>query len=113
MRNAAVLVLPSLTAAESFGMVLVEAMACATPVVGSDAGGIPYVIADKITGLIVPHGNPKALATACERVLRDGELADRLGAAGRQRAVERYAWPALTDRYLDLFRTLPPTPTGR
>ncbi|MFG2769942.1 glycosyltransferase family 4 protein [Streptomyces sp. NPDC048350] len=112
MRNAAVLVLPSLTAAESFGMVLVEAMACATPVVGSDAGGIPYVIADKITGLIVPHGNPQALATACERVLRDGELADRLGAAGRQRAVERYAWPALTDRYLDLFRTLPPTPTG-
>ncbi|MDT9692817.1 glycosyltransferase [Streptomyces sp. P9(2023)] len=112
MRNAAVLVLPSLTAAESFGMVLVEAMACATPVVGSDAGGIPYVITDHVTGLIVPRSDPHALAAACTRVLRDGDLADRLGAAGRQRAVQRYAWPALTDRYLDLFRSLHPTPTG-
>ncbi|MFF9011756.1 glycosyltransferase family 4 protein [Streptomyces sp. NPDC014870] len=111
MRNAALLVLPSLTAAESFGMVLVEAMACATPVVGSDAGGIPYVITDNVTGLIVPHGNPQALATACTRVLNDGDLADRLGTAGRQRAEERYAWPTLTDRYLDLFRSLPLTPT--
>ncbi|MGW2206305.1 glycosyltransferase family 4 protein [Streptomyces sp. NPDC001774] len=112
MRNAAVLVLPSLTAAESFGMVLVEAMACATPVVGSDAGGIPYVITDEDSGLVVPSGDAQALAKACARVLSDGDLADRLGANGRRRAVEHYAWPALTDRYLDLFRSLPPTPAG-
>ncbi|MGW2206304.1 glycosyltransferase [Streptomyces sp. NPDC001774] len=111
MRNAAVLVLPSLTAAESFGMVLVEAMACATPVVGSDAGGIPYVITDEHTGLVVPRGDPQALAKACARVLNDGDLADRLGANGRRRAVEHYAWPALTDRYLDLFRSLAPAPS--
>ncbi|MFE5937439.1 glycosyltransferase family 4 protein [Streptomyces sp. NPDC056470] len=108
MREAAVLVLPSLTAAESFGMVLVEAMACGTPVIGSDAGGIPYVISDGTTGLLVPHNDPAALAAACRRVLRDGDLADRLGAAGRRCAVERYAWPALTDRYLHLFRSLNP-----
>ncbi|MFF9912680.1 glycosyltransferase [Streptomyces sp. NPDC013457] len=112
MRNAAVLVLPSLTAAESFGMVLVEAMACATPVVGSDAGGIPYVITDEDTGLIVPRGDPQALAKACARVLNDGDLADRLGANGRRRAVEHYAWPTLTDRYLDLFRSLPSPSRG-
>ncbi|MFI8106667.1 glycosyltransferase family 4 protein [Streptomyces sp. NPDC086023] len=114
MRNAAVLVLPSLTAAESFGMVLVEAMACATPVIGSDAGGIPYVIQHDVTGLIVPRADPKALAAACTRVLHDGDLADRLGTTGRQHAEQRFAWPALTDRYLDLFRSLPlTTPTGR
>ncbi|MFJ8463589.1 glycosyltransferase family 4 protein [Streptomyces swartbergensis] len=106
LRSAAVLVLPSRTAAESFGMVLVEAMACGTPVVGSDAGGIPYVITHGATGLLFPRDVPDALAAACQRLLRDGEFADRLGAAGRRCAVERYAWPTRTDRYLRLFRSL-------
>ncbi|MFD7881703.1 glycosyltransferase family 4 protein [Streptomyces bauhiniae] len=104
--TAAVLALPSLTEAESFGMALVEGMACATPVVGSAVGGIPHVIADGETGVLVPPGDPEALAVACTELLTDGELADRLGAAGRRTAEERYAWPHLTDRYLELFRTL-------
>lgn len=106
VRTAAVLALPSLTEAESFGMALVEGMACATPVVGSAVGGIPHVVADGETGLLVPPGDPEALAMACTELLTDGELADRLGAAGRRTAEERYAWPHLTDRYLELFRTL-------
>ncbi|MFD8671867.1 glycosyltransferase family 4 protein [Streptomyces seoulensis] len=106
VRTAAVLALPSLTEAESFGMALVEGMACATPVVGSAVGGIPHVVADGATGLLVPPGDPEALAVACTKLLTDGELADRLGAAGRRTAEERYAWPHLTDRYLELFRTL-------
>ncbi|MFG3200086.1 glycosyltransferase family 4 protein [Streptomyces sp. NPDC048208] len=106
VRTAAVLALPSLTEAESFGMALVEGMACATPVVGSAVGGIPHVVTDGETGLLVPPGDPDALATACGKLLADGELADRLGAAGRRTAEERYAWPHLTDRYLELFRTL-------
>jgi glycosyltransferase involved in cell wall biosynthesis len=104
-RHAAVAVLPSLRDTESFGMVLV-AMACGTPVVGSEVGGIPHVVVPDVTGLLVPPGDPDALAAACGRVLDDGDLADRLGAAGRRRAVECYAWPALTDRYLELFRSL-------
>ncbi|MER8029199.1 glycosyltransferase [Streptomyces bauhiniae] len=106
VRTAAVLALPSLTEAESFGMALVEGMACATPVVGSAVGGIPHVISDGETGLLVPPGDPEALAVACTELLTDGELADRLGASGRRTAEERYAWPHLTDRYLELFRTL-------
>ncbi|MET7694873.1 glycosyltransferase [Streptomyces sp. NPDC005483] len=106
VRTAAVLALPSLTEAESFGMALVEAMACGTPVVGSDVGGIPHVVDDGETGLLVPPGDPDALAAACAKLLSDGDLADRTGAAGRRAAEERYAWPTLTDRYLDLFRTL-------
>ncbi|MEU3840876.1 glycosyltransferase family 4 protein [Streptomyces sp. NPDC028635] len=106
MRSAAVLVLPSLTDAESFGMVLVEAMACGTPVVGSDVGGIPHVVTPGVTGLLVPPGDHLALAAACRRLLRDGSLADRMGAAGRERAVERHAWSASTGRCLQLFRSL-------
>ena len=111
LRSASVLVLPSQTDAESFGTVLVEAMACGTPVVGSDAGGPRHVITPGVTGLLFPHDDPDALAAACRRLLLDGELADRMGEAGRRRAVDRYAWPALTEHYLRLFRSLlPATP---
>ncbi|MEU3840875.1 glycosyltransferase family 4 protein [Streptomyces sp. NPDC028635] len=116
VQSAAVLVLPSQTAHESFGMVLVEAMACGTPVVGSDVGGIPYVVTPGVTGLLFPHDSTEALAGACRRLLLDGRLADRMGAAGRRCAVERYAWPALTERHLRLFRSLlpaPPAPSTR
>jgi glycosyltransferase involved in cell wall biosynthesis len=106
LRSAAVLVLPSLSEVEGFGMVLAEAMACGTPVVGSDVGGIPHVIDPHVTGLLVPPGDEEALSAACRRLLRDGDLADRMGAAGRRRAVENFAWPKLTDRYLQLFRSL-------
>lgn len=106
VRTATVLALPSLTEAESFGMALVEGMACATPVVGSDVGGIPHVVAHGETGLLVAPGDPDALAAACAKLLADGDLADRMGAEGRRVAEERYAWPRLTARYLELFRTL-------
>ncbi|MHB9861078.1 glycosyltransferase family 4 protein [Streptomyces sp. YIM S03343] len=108
LRTAAVLVLPSQTDAESFGTVLVEAMSCGTPVVGSDAGGARHVITPGVTGLLFPHHDPDALAAACRRLLQDGDLADRMGAAGRRRAIEHFAWPTLTDRYLQLFRSLLP-----
>jgi rhamnosyl/mannosyltransferase len=58
LRSAALLVLPSRTAAESFGMVLAEAMACGTPVIGSRIGGIPYLITHRATGLLVPPTTP-------------------------------------------------------
>ncbi|MFF7632726.1 glycosyltransferase family 4 protein [Kitasatospora sp. NPDC008050] len=106
IRSAAVLALPSRTEAESFGMALVEAMACATPVVGSAVGGIPHVVTDRHTGLLVPPGDPAALAGALRELLTDGELADRLGAAGHRQARQRYDWDGLMDRYLELFRSL-------
>jgi glycosyltransferase involved in cell wall biosynthesis len=117
-QHARALVLPSLTESESFGMTLVEAMACGRPVVGSDIGGIPTVVDDGDTGLLVPPGDVSALARACLRVLGDDELCAHLGAAGRRRAETTYAWPALTDDYLTLFRSLlgperPPSPGAR
>jgi rhamnosyl/mannosyltransferase len=108
VRSAAVLVLPSLTDAEAFGMVLIEAMACATPVVASSVGGPAYLLADGDWGLLVPPGDPAALEKACRRLLEDPELADAMGAAGRRRVEEHFTWPAQTGRYVELFRSLMP-----
>jgi len=106
LRSAALLVLPSRTPAESFGMVLAEAMACGTPVIGSRIGGIPYLVTHRTTGLLVPPDDPTALAHACASLLSDPALSDALGAAGRRHVEQHYAWPELTDRYVRLFREL-------
>jgi phosphatidylinositol alpha-mannosyltransferase len=76
---------------ESFGMVLVEAMAAGLPVVATDIPGYREVVRDEREGLLVPPGDAEALAAALEGVLADGTLASRLAEAGRARA-ERYRW---------------------
>jgi len=91
-RRAGVTVLPSLTEAESFGMTLVEAMASGCPVVGSAVGGIPFVIRDGIDGLLVPPGDPVALAEALRAVLSDPARAVALGQAGREAVTARWDW---------------------
>lgn len=86
MRAARVVVTPSRTAvddvAETLLMVNLEAQSSGRPVVTTDHGGIPEYVADGETALVVPENDPVALATALIRVLRDDELADRLGGAG-------------------------------
>jgi glycosyltransferase involved in cell wall biosynthesis len=103
-QNASVVVLPSRTEAESFGLVLVEGMACERPVVGSRIGGIPAVIDDGTTGLLVRPDDPADLAEACGRLLADRELARRLGRAGRQTVLERWSWEQSTNALLGLVR---------
>lgn len=100
-------VLPSLAPAESFGMVLVEAMASGKPVIGSKAGGIPLVIDDEKTGLLVESANSKALATAIKRLLDDPALSKQLAEAGQQKAVVQYNWGAKANQYNSLFETMP------
>jgi glycosyltransferase involved in cell wall biosynthesis len=106
MQQAAVMVLASTTDAECAGTVLMEGMACATPIVASDVGSLAYVVRDGVAGTIVEPSNPEALAKACRTVLGDGELADRMGRAGRERAVGEFAWPLLIERYISLFRSI-------
>ena len=74
---------------EGFGISLVEASACGLPVVGGNSGGIPDAVRDGETGFLVPPEDPAALGDAVSRLLADGGLARRIGAAGR-RAVETY-----------------------
>ena len=91
MQKASVVVLPSL-AREGFPMVLVEAMACQTPVVGTDQGGIPEVIRDGIDGFVVPAKDSKALALAISKILADKELANRMGNSGETRVRKMLTW---------------------
>jgi phosphatidyl-myo-inositol alpha-mannosyltransferase len=76
---------------ESFGIVLVEAMAAGLPVVATDIPGYREVVQDGVEGHLVPPRDPDALATAILGLLKDPEEAKRLGEAGRQRA-RRYSW---------------------
>lgn len=91
-QEAAVVALPSLTESESFGMTLVEAMACGRPVVGSRVGGIPYVVRDGVDGLLVPPGDVDSLAGALGGLLLAEPRRRRLGATGRAAAEERWDW---------------------
>lgn len=88
---------------ESFGMILVEAMAAGLPVVASDIPGYDEVIADGIDGLLVPPKAPVSLAEAIGRVLDEPELAGRLGAAARTRA-RRFDWSVVTEELEEAYR---------
>jgi glycosyltransferase involved in cell wall biosynthesis len=83
-----VLVLASI--AEPFGLVLIEAMARGVPVVATSAGGVPEIVEHGVQGLLVPPGNPAALAAALRAILGDGESRKRMGAAGRERVTSRF-----------------------
>lgn len=101
---------------ESFGIVLLEAMATGTPVVASDIPGYRNVVTPDRDGLLVPTRDPDALAAAIVRVLRDRELAQRLRDAGLKRARE-FAWPKVADRveslYEEMMRRYPTPRFGR
>jgi D-inositol-3-phosphate glycosyltransferase len=98
--GANLLVLPSHF--DSFPFVLLEAMASGLPVVATRVGGIPEVAIHGTTAVLVPPGDPPALAEAIGRVLADPALGARLGAAGRQRA-ESYSWDRVIPQYLSLL----------
>src|SRR4029077_7555091 len=89
-RACAVSVIPSLE--EGFGIPAAEAMGCEVPVVASDAGGLPEVVENNVTGLVVPKGDAAALANAIDRLLADDALRSQMGKAGRARAIERFDW---------------------
>jgi phosphatidyl-myo-inositol alpha-mannosyltransferase len=90
------------TGGESFGVVLIEAMAAGLPVVASDTPGYDEVVRDGVDGLLVPPSDPDALAVAAGRVLDDPELSARLAAAGRERA-RTYDWSVVVPRIEALY----------
>ena len=80
---------------EGLGVVLLEAMTYGVPVIGSAIGGIPDIIIDGETGVLVPAGDTDALAHAIMRLARDAGLASRLGEAGRRHVAARFSWKAV------------------
>jgi glycosyltransferase involved in cell wall biosynthesis len=89
---------------EGMPMSVVEAMAVGLPVVASAVGGIPELVQDGVTGVLVPAGDEAALSEALTRLLGDPRLRRRLGAAGRERAVERFDVPRFHAAHLELYR---------
>jgi glycosyltransferase involved in cell wall biosynthesis len=91
-------VLPSTNSTEGFGMVLIEAGACGTPVIGTKVGGIPFAIDDGISGLLVPPRNQAALTEAIVKVLSDTDLAKQLGEGGAARTKALFDWSELAEQ---------------
>jgi alpha-maltose-1-phosphate synthase len=97
---------------EPLGIVNLEAMACETAVVASNVGGIPEVVMDGETGVIVPYDASDAdsfergIADGVNRLAGDPELAASFGRAGRERAVASFAWDAIAQQTVDLYRSL-------
>jgi starch synthase len=97
---------------EPLGIVNLEAMACGTAVVASDVGGIPEVVVDGETGYLAHHDPAAvtdfetALADGMNALVRDPERAAAMGAAGRRRAVEHFAWDAIARETVEIYRSL-------
>lgn len=108
---AAVSVLPSIS--EGISNTLLESMAAGVPVVATRVGGTPEVIRDGEQGLLVPPGDPQAIADAILAVLGDPALAVRLGAEGRRRVREEFSFEAVVRRTQDLYRDLLASKTRR
>ncbi|HZZ90987.1 MAG TPA: glycosyltransferase family 4 protein [Usitatibacter sp.] len=104
MQRASVFVLPSY--AEAQPVSLLEAMAAGCPVIATSVGGIPDVITDEVDGLLVPPGNPEALAAAISRVLREPAFARSLGNAARETIANRYAAGRSLERLEQLYAGL-------
>ena len=122
LSHATVFVCPSVY--EPLGIVNLEAMACETAVVASRVGGIPEVVEEGETGLLVPlelrDGEPaeparfaRELAERVNRLLAQPALAAQYGRAGRVRALERFAWRAIAERTVALYEQLIEAPGGR
>ena len=100
---AEVVVVPSF--GEGFGMVALEAMERGRPVIASAVGGLPEIVDDGRTGVLVPPGDVDALAAAIRDLTASPARTAAMGAAGRARAIEQFSQDRCTDRTLELYRT--------
>lgn len=98
---------------EGFGVAALEAMAHGRPVVAGAVGGLLDLVVNGETGILVEPGNVPALRAALDRLLEDPELRRRMGEAGRARAAERFGWPAVTRKTLDVYARYAGKKSGR
>ncbi len=104
-KSADIFCLPSITMAEAFGIVNLEAMACGIPVISTKLGGIPDVVSDKETGLLVEPEDSNALADAIIYLLENEDIARKMGINGK-RKVEEYSWKKIAERTDEVYKEL-------
>ncbi|MDT7815008.1 MAG: spore coat protein [Acidobacteriaceae bacterium] len=100
-----VFVLPSVCN-DSFGIPVVEAMAAGSPVVASRSGGVVETVKDRDTGFIVEKNDPEQLAHTLLRLLEDDELREKMGRAGRERALAKFTWDMVAETMLSRYRSI-------
>jgi D-inositol-3-phosphate glycosyltransferase len=91
---------------EPFGLVPIEAMACRTPVVASNVGGLQFTVVPEVTGLLAPPRDEAAFAQAIDRILKDPLWGDQLGQTGRHRVEIAFSWDSVASRLGQLYVTL-------
>lgn len=91
---------------ESFGVAIIEAGAAGRPVVVSNVGGLPEVVVDNKTGIIVPKENPQAAADAISKLVLDRDLRIQMGAAGKKHVVDTYDWSACINTMTNLYKKI-------
>jgi glycogen(starch) synthase len=101
-----VFVMPSHS--ETYGLVLIEAMAMQKPVVATDAGGAPELARHNQEALLVPPNNPERLGAAIATILGDHALSSRLAANARTRAITHFDEEHCVDQFLNALESLPP-----
>jgi glycosyltransferase involved in cell wall biosynthesis len=91
---------------EGLGTSLLDAMAAGKPTIGTDVGGIPEAIDDRVSGLIVPPNDPAALARAIVKLLKDEALAKRMGQAGLARARKLFSVDHMVEGTIEAYRRI-------
>jgi len=110
-RSAIFSVIPSIE--EGFGIPAAEAMGCEIPVIASDAGGLPEVVDDGVTGLVVKRGDSEALAGAMCRLLDDEILRKEMGRAGRKKALSEFDWLITARSIEEMYHSILGEENGR
>lgn len=96
----------SVSNSESFGVAVIEASACGKPVVVSDVGGLPEVVKDGITGIVVPPRNYEKTAEAIEKLVLDVKLRKKMGEAGRKMVAELYDWNKNVEQMIEIYENI-------
>lgn len=105
-QEASIFVLPS--SFEPFGIVLLEALSCETPVVATYAGGIPEVVKNGENGILVPVNNHRELAKVIQHLLDNKDVRVRFGQAGRKLVVENFSLEVSTKKLINMYKKILP-----
>lgn len=89
---------------ESFGVAAVEAQSCGIPVIVSNVGGLPEVVADNVSGIVIPKDSPEVLAEAILELAGNASVRMKMGLSGRARVIENYDWKSSVDKMERVYR---------